>query len=617
MFALVRSTIHNLKSGVKNRFQENDYRLQKGLRGSMMKLTTAAYLASVVGREVVAPGANNLTMRVGCAIALIVITTLAMYKKPTRNGVLGIVFTIALETGIYFNSVGTADPLEWLLPTLILIPLCSAPLWIATRHAVLGNLLFYTYTGSLLSTLDISHEQLAICFCWAAVGLIASVTLQNACFRLRVRLFKQDRKLSVLARGMSVKGTFVPIPDGEHVWAGIKLTSAFQPLYSLAHQTTVGFEALVRGHRIDGTAVAPPDIFEADPSSDIRKLDHMIQKMHLAIGASEFPRGTWIFINVLPQTFISENYASILFDAVVAVGVDPSTIVIEILESHFANIDDVTKAAEEYREKGFLIAIDDFGAGHSNLDRLLRIQPDIVKLDGHLIRAKGRATGQPLLPHIVSLLHNVGMLVVVEGVETINDLGLAIEANVDIAQGYLLGRPAPITALRTSEVAEKVGSEFRHIVEMQTQKRRSYRALLSDYIDAMDETAIALSGGSDVLHAFSQTRIVHFPLSYGCYLLDANGRLLCEPIFREIDMAVHRRFPEMANNSESRWDNKSFFVAALATPGHTVFTQPYFSLTTGRSCVALARALRRESEMVVFVTKLDWTSPTLPWPTPS
>lgn len=97
----------------------------------------------------------------------------------------------------------------------------------------------------------------------------------------------------------------------------------------------------------------------------------------------------------------------------------------------------------ELREKGVLLAIDDLGAGFSNLKYITELEPDIVKLDRELVKGVSAGTRQfGLLESITELCHRMGAKVVAEGVETEEELEAVIQANVDYCQGYLLARPA-------------------------------------------------------------------------------------------------------------------------------------------------------------------------------
>jgi EAL domain-containing protein (putative c-di-GMP-specific phosphodiesterase class I) len=93
-----------------------------------------------------------------------------------------------------------------------------------------------------------------------------------------------------------------------------------------------------------------------------------------------------------------------------------------------------------FRQLGCLIAIDDFGAGHSNFDRIWDLQPDIVKIDRRLIQDAGHSRRvERILTGIVSLLHEAGSLVVVEGVETEDEALVAIAANADMVPSESCG----------------------------------------------------------------------------------------------------------------------------------------------------------------------------------
>jgi hypothetical protein len=291
------------------------------------------------------------------------------------------------------------------------------------------------------------------------------------------------------------------------------------------------------------------------------------------------------------------------------VGLRPSNIVLEILESQDGDIRALADAATRYRDAGFLIAIDDFGAGHSNIDRLLQIQPDVVKLDGTLIRAKCRTTYRPLLPNLVSLLHSAGMLVVVEGVETNEELVLAVDANVDLVQGYLLGRPGLI--VDQSEVSKRrVERAFETASETRDSQRHAFEARLMPYLDAVCEASKLLVNGRTPVDTILNT----LDLCSGCYLLDDAGRPFDHDAISAGTKEIEPRFPPLSSVHDVRWDNKPYFMHALASPGIPIYSEPFLSLTSGRSCVAIACAIRLEQRCVVLVAKLDWASPQLPWP---
>jgi EAL domain-containing protein (putative c-di-GMP-specific phosphodiesterase class I) len=95
-----------------------------------------------------------------------------------------------------------------------------------------------------------------------------------------------------------------------------------------------------------------------------------------------------------------------------------------------------------YRSLGYKIAVDNFGTAHSSLERMLKLQPDIVKLDGALIRASEYTpslTG--VISGLVDKFHRGGAQVAITGIENARQLEIARRFGADLLQGYYLGRP--------------------------------------------------------------------------------------------------------------------------------------------------------------------------------
>ena len=184
---------------------------------------------------------------------------------------------------------------------------------------------------------------------------------------------------------------------------GIVLCSLFQPIYSLPHQRQVGYEALLRGVPSAGALLAPFELFaKAIVESSTSTLDRLSHVTHLHNAAKWLPGQTWLFLNVTPASFIDPGYAQQLAEAARESGIPPEAIVIELLESGGSDVCAFAQATQAFRSHGFLVAVDDFGAGHSNLDRLLTLRPDIVKLDRSLIHAHQPDLRESLMPKLVT-----------------------------------------------------------------------------------------------------------------------------------------------------------------------------------------------------------------------
>jgi len=237
--------------------------------------------------------------------------------------------------------------------------------------------------------------------------------------------------------------------QGEEVFSrfvGLWLHSAFQPIREAQRpDEPVGYEALLRPS-IGPEAISPLFAFDfADRQGKLVKLDrvartlHMLNYLHLPAN-----RGL-LFLNVHPKLLVSVNAHGKVFERILhAHSVPTHQVVIEVLENAVEVDKQLTEAIGNYRDRGYQIAIDDFGSKHSNLDRLWRVSPDFIKLDLSIIHeAEANPKVRRALPKLVEFAHELGAQAIIEGIENETQYQIALDAGAPLLQGYHLGRPAP------------------------------------------------------------------------------------------------------------------------------------------------------------------------------
>ena len=225
----------------------------------------------------------------------------------------------------------------------------------------------------------------------------------------------------------------------------LELSSAFQPIFSPAHRRAVAFEGLIRARDKRGREVPPLELFSEVPAGETRiLLDRQCRSLHVSNFMRFGDERSWLFLNVDPYVAVEgRKYGSFFAGMLRAAGLSPHRIAVELIESPLADEGQLAAAMGYYRELGCMIVLDDFGAGHSNFDRIWRLNPDVVKIDREMTR---RVTVEPLARRmftgIVSVLHEAGALVCVEGIETEDEALVAIDANADLLQGKYFAPPA-------------------------------------------------------------------------------------------------------------------------------------------------------------------------------
>ncbi len=152
----------------------------------------------------------------------------------------------------------------------------------------------------------------------------------------------------------------------------------------------------------------------------------------------------FVAINMSPSQLRQNNTAAKLIDGLTETGTDPSRIVVELTEASLAHGSTVLENLRTFRRAGMKIYLDDFGTGYSSLSQLRRFPVDGVKIDRAFISP---SVDTELVSLIVGVAKSLGIHTVAEGVETQPQLDHLAELGVDLAQGYLLGRPQPVQQL--------------------------------------------------------------------------------------------------------------------------------------------------------------------------
>ncbi len=209
----------------------------------------------------------------------------------------------------------------------------------------------------------------------------------------------------------------------------------FQPIVAIATGRTFAHEALVRCKRPEYKS--PPVLFErASAEGACGQLGRLIRET-----AFNTCGDVALFVNLHPD----ELHSRWLVQPDDPIGFHTKPVYIEVTETAaFTHFDLCLSVLKELcRRTHALLVIDDFGAGYSNLERVVDLEPAVIKLDLALTRDIHRhPRKQTVVRHMVNLCKDLGATVVAEGVETIDELKCVRDLGVDYAQGYLLARPA-------------------------------------------------------------------------------------------------------------------------------------------------------------------------------
>ena len=214
-----------------------------------------------------------------------------------------------------------------------------------------------------------------------------------------------------------------------------RFTIHYQPIFRIQDHELVGHEALTR---FMAEPVRSPDQW-FDEAIDIGlnvQLELAVIRRILA-DLHRFPSGTYVSINISPETILRGDIQNHF------VGVPHHRIVLEVTEhASVGDYDMISRMLEPLRSLGVRVAVDDAGSGYASFRHILRLKPDIIKLDASLIHQIDKDPGsRALAAAIVRFAEQTDCIVVAEGVETKSELAVLLALDINKAQGYLLGRP--------------------------------------------------------------------------------------------------------------------------------------------------------------------------------
>jgi len=216
------------------------------------------------------------------------------------------------------------------------------------------------------------------------------------------------------------------------------LRMVFQPVVHLGSGTTVGVEALARFPT--STPPRRPDQWFAEATLAGLGTDLEITAIQSALQHfTALPAGAYMALNVSPAT---------INDPRLAESITPYAprIVLELTEHEAVDgYDALLAALNELRRSGVRLAVDDAGSGYAGLQHILRVQPDIIKLDLTLTRnIHADPARRALASALVTFADETGAAIIAEGIERAEELITLRNLRVGYGQGYHLGRPGPL-----------------------------------------------------------------------------------------------------------------------------------------------------------------------------
>lgn len=371
-----------------------------------------------------------------------------------------------------------------------------------------------------------------------------------------------------------------------------QLEAHFQQVVSMTRQTVCGMEGLIRCRQ---APIPPHALFEAAEAEGLRvQLDRQCRETILREFArvhATYPE-KMLFINVDASVLDSVGGSGYLARQVEKYRIPPGRVVVEINEAHVMGTASLNAFIRINRDAGFLLALDDVGAGFSNLDRIAVVKPDIIKIDMSLVRhIESDYHRQEVFRSMVRLAGRIGAVAVAEGVESEEEALTVLRLGAGMIQGFYFSRPQRLEG--KPFVNERIGHLAERFKNYMAQYAADERSRYASTALVMKEALDLLSGCREFNKALRN--IVNGTGSVECaYVLDADGTQFSDTVFRP---GSEGRQNSLFYSAQSGDDHsmKRYYYGLSGEKKGRFMTEPYVSMATGSLCVTFSEAFHDAS----------------------
>lgn len=232
------------------------------------------------------------------------------------------------------------------------------------------------------------------------------------------------------------------VTELDNILEQAQIQTLFQPILNNHEQIILGYEALTRGPS-DSLLHSPIELFR---TAEHEGKQNQLELLCISLAMQRFialKLEGKLFLNLSPSVLLSVGVTP-LISLTQSQGICPSLIVIELTENHpVTDIQRLPDMVNDLKSAGFLVAIDDLGAGNSGLKLWSELRPDFVKLDIYFASQIDQdATKRQFVSSLCDLAAKLGCYMILEGVERQEEFHTARKIGIRYCQGYLFGKPA-------------------------------------------------------------------------------------------------------------------------------------------------------------------------------
>ncbi|TGE36171.1 GGDEF domain-containing protein [Desulfosporosinus fructosivorans] len=374
-----------------------------------------------------------------------------------------------------------------------------------------------------------------------------------------------------------------------------KLTVYFQPVVSVSRKMVSGVEGLIRGMNTStNQIISPITLFDVAQNAGLTlELDRVCREKVIEAFSYLYQQNNdkLLFLNIDASILDKVEGSNYLTNQVKTYEINPRNIVIEINETKVQDNTALKRFTDTYRKCGFMVALDDVGTGFSNMDRILLVKPDIIKIDISLVRnIQNDYYKQGVFKSLVNMSNKIGALVIAEGVETEEEAIQILRLGGHMIQGYYFSKPLEVyneSDIFSNNKIEMISKSFNQYMKKQIREERQKNKQLNLIVNNSIKELVRESCqefDNKLLEIIWANKIIEC-----AYILDECGVQLSNTMrFYDENEIKENLFFYSARMGTDHSMEKYYYPLIFAKLNKYI-TEPYVSLATGNLCVTISK----------------------------
>jgi diguanylate cyclase (GGDEF)-like protein len=377
-----------------------------------------------------------------------------------------------------------------------------------------------------------------------------------------------------------------------------KLTVHFQPVVSVSRKMVSGLEGLIRGINTATNQIIPPTtLFDIAHNEGMTlELDRVCRDKVIEAFSHIYQQNNdkLLFLNMDASILDRVAGSNYLINQVKTYQINPRNIVIEINETKVQDNAALKRFTDTYRKFGFMVALDDVGTGFSNMDRILLVKPDIIKIDISLIRnIHNDYYKQGVFKSLENMSNRIGALVIAEGVETEEEAIQILRLGGHMIQGYFFAKPQEIyneSNIFSNNKIEMLSKSFNQYMSKKIREERQKNKQLNIIVNNSIKQLVRVSCqefDNELLQIIWANKIIEC-----AYILDEYGIQLSNTILFCDKNEVKENLIFYSARMGTDHSMEKYYYPLISARLNKYITEPYVSLATGNLCITISKIFR-------------------------